>query len=537
VHIVEATLALVVLAIAVASVAERLRTPAPSLLVLVGLGVGYLPGIPQTHVSPLLVTLGVLPPLLFSSAQQISLVELRAVWRPVAVLAVGLVAVTAAAVAGLTHWLFPSIGLAVAFTLGAILASTDPVAVTALSRQLRLPERLQTLVQSESLFNDATSLVLFQVAVTAVTAGGMSIAEGGWRFARLGGGGALLGVAVGLLASLLVRRAAEPTVQAAIAVVTPYAAAVAAEAAGVSSVTAVIVTGLMLARRRARSRQPSGRLVASGVYDTIVFLLENAIFAVIGIELATFMRELPSSDQSRAGWLVLVVIVTLLAVRALALATAVTLPRLRRRGRGRPGAAGGPGAPDEPGRRTWPAAAVVTWAGARGVIPLAAALSIPLSTDTGAPFPHRALLLVVATAAVVVSLVVQGTTLRPLVERLGVTGDVGRSSRQLADARYAVAAAALSHLDQVADSIEASEPAVRRLRGELEQRVDVARADVSDHGGTRSSGRTSYDELRRRLIDVELDELARLRSAGEIGSDVFHELQRQLDLEAARLRR
>src|SRR4051812_5329174 len=201
---------------AVASLAERLRTPAPSLLVVVGLGVGYLPGIPETHVSPQLVTLGVLPPLLFAAAQQISLADLAAVWRPVAVLAVGLVAVTAAAVAGVTHALEPSISVAVAFTLGAVLASTDPVAVTALSRQLRLPERLQTLVQSESLFNDATSLVLFQVAVVAVTTGGLSVGGGAWRFIRLGGGGALLGIVVGIVVGLLLRRADEPTLQAAI---------------------------------------------------------------------------------------------------------------------------------------------------------------------------------------------------------------------------------------------------------------------------------------------------------------------------------
>src|SRR5205823_6302080 len=140
----------------------------------------------------------------------------------------------------------------VAFTLGAILASTDPVAVTALSRRLRLPARIETLVQSESLFNDATSLVLFQVAVAAVASGGMGIGHASWRFVQLGGGGALLGIVVGFLVAVLLRRADEPTLQAAIALVTPYAAAVAAEAAHVSSVTAVIVTGLMLAQRRAR---------------------------------------------------------------------------------------------------------------------------------------------------------------------------------------------------------------------------------------------------------------------------------------------
>src|SRR4051794_18535127 len=244
----EVIVGLIALGIAVAALAEWLRTPAPSLLVAVGLGVGYLPGVPSLEVSPELVLLGVLPPLLFAAAEQISLPDLARLWRPVAVLAVGLVALTAGAVALVTHAVAPSISLAVAFTLGAILASPDPVAVTALSRRLRLPERVATLVQSESLFNDATSLVLFQVAVTAVATGGMDVGDASLKFLRLGGGGAALGVVVGMLAAVLLRRTHDPTVQSAFALVVPYVAAVAAEALKLSPVTAVIVTGLMLSR-------------------------------------------------------------------------------------------------------------------------------------------------------------------------------------------------------------------------------------------------------------------------------------------------
>ena len=524
-HTVEAVLGLVVLAIAGATLAERLRTPAPSLLVLAGLGVGYLPGVPATHVTPELVTLGVLPPLLFAAAQQVSLIDLVAVWRPVALLALGLVGVTAAVVAVVTHAFDPAIGLAPAFTLGAVLASTDPVAVAALSRQLRLPERIGTLVQSESLFNDATSLVLFQVAVAAVVGGGMSAGEGIWRFVRLGGGGAVVGLVVGALAGLLLRRAAEPTLQTAIALVTPYAAAVTAEALDLSLITAVIVTGLMLARRRARARQPSGRLMATSVYDTTVFILENVIFAVIGLELATFLRDLPSADASNAVALVVIVTATLLAVRGASLGSVVALARFRRQ---RPG-------PDQPQHRTWQAAAVVTWAGARGVVPLAAALSIPARTHDGAPFPHRPLLLVVATAAVVITLVAQGTTLEPLVRRLGVVGDPHQASAQRDRARYALATTALARLDELAGSTEAPGAVVDRLRDELQLQVDRIRHGMGERDHEMAP-REAYDALRRRLLDVEADELARLRSAGEISAEVFRDMQRQLDLEAARLR-
>lgn len=524
-HSVEAVLGLVVLATAVAALAGRLRTPAPSLLVLVGLGVGYLPGVPATQVTPELVMLGVLPPLLFAAAQQISLTALATVWRPVFGLAVGLVAVTAAAVAGVTHAVYPAVGLSVAFTLGAIVASTDPVAVTALSRRLRLPERLGTLVQAESLFNDATSLVLFQVAVAATVAGHMSVGTGVVQFVRLAGGGVIVGVVVGVLAALLLSRAAEPTLQAAVALITPYAAAVSAQALGLSSVTAVIVTGLMVARRRARSRQPSGRLMASSVYDTAVFVLESVIFAVIGLELATFLRALPSGDAARAGVLVGVVTVTLLVVRGAALATTALVVRRSRAELG-------------PARRTtssWPAVAVVTWAGARGVIPLAAALAVPVTTDRGTPFPHRPLLLVVASGVVVITLVVQGTTLEPLVRRLGVTGEPGREAAQRERARYALATAALARLDELAATSAPTDDVVDRLRDELQARIDRARHALGAEPGTPPSG-PAYDAMRRRLLDAEADELARLRSAGEVDVEVFRDLQRSLDLEATRLR-
>lgn len=522
-HNVQAIVGLIALAIAGATLAHRLRTPAPSLLVLVGLAVGFLPGLPDTQVSPQLVTIGVLPPLLFAAAQQVSLVDLRHVWKPVALLASALVAVTAAAVAGLTHLVDGSIGIAVAFTLGAVLASTDPVAVTALSRELRLPERIGTLVQSESLFNDATSLVLFQVAVTAVTSGGMDPGAAVVRFIQLGGGGAALGVAVGAVVSLLLRRGGDATMLAAMALVTPYVAAVSAEAAHVSSVTAVIFAGLMVAERRAHGRQPSGRLQAGAVYDTVVFVLENAIFAVIGLQLATFIGNLPSGEGAHAAVLAVVVIAVLLAVRGLAMGAAAVL--VARRGIGPSGDAS---------YRPWQAAAVVTWAGARGVVPLAAALSIPLTVDSGSAFPHRPLLLVVSTAAVVATLVVQGTTLQPLVRRLGVIGDPGVIAVQRDRARHALAAAALSNLADAAAAVEAPDDVVERTREELQRRADHTRRRLRAEDPEPAGG-GSYRDLRRRLVDAEARELARLRGAGEISAEVFRELQRQLDLEAARL--
>lgn len=401
---VEAIIALVVLAMAVAAFAPRLRVPAPSILVVVGLGIGFVPGLTSLRPPPDLMTIGVLPPLLFSAAQQISLPDLRRVWRPVTVLALGLVLVTAAAVAATTRAVAPALSASVAFTFGAVLASTDPVAVTALSRELRLPTRLATLVQAESLFNDATSLVLFEVAVAAAVGEHVGVGEAVGRFFLLGFGGVVAGAVVGWAAVAGLRRTSMPTVQAAIALIAPYAAAVGADGVRVSPITAVIVTGLLLGRKHVRTRHAEGRRLSESVYEVIVFVLENAVFALIGLELAFFLRELPHRDAGTTALLVVIVGITLLAVRATALATPIVMRIFRRRRRD----------------RDWQTGAVMTWAGARGVIPLAAALAIPAHTDSGQPFPHRPMLLVAVTAVVVITLVIQGTTLAPLVRRLGL---------------------------------------------------------------------------------------------------------------------
>ncbi len=522
--VVEAVLGLVVLAVAIAAVAERLRTPAPSLLVVVGLAVGFIPGLPSPTISPLLITLGVLPPLLFSAAHQLSLPDLRQVWRPVALLAVGLVLLTATATALVAHAIDPSLALAPAFVLGAILASTDPVAVSALSRRLRLPDRVVTLVQAESLFNDATSLVLFQVAVLAVTTGGLSAPTAVLRFFALAGGGLAIGLVVGVAAAWLLRRAHEPTVQTAVVLVTPYAAAIGAEAAHVSTVTAAIVTGLVVAHRRRGLVQAAGRLMATSVYDAVVFLLESVVFALIGLELAAFIRELPAADRTPAWELIAVATVTLLVVRATGLVAGATLPALlpgtRRTASGRDS-------------RQWATAAVVTWAGARGVVPLAAALSVPLTAD-GGRFPHRELLLVVAIGAVVISLVVQGTTLEPLVRRVGLAAEQHERHEQLRRTRYATTSAALASLPRAArGDVEPGGPA-DQLRDELQQRLERLRALLADPD-TAPAAADSYRQLRLRLLETEAEELARLRAGEQVSGDVYRQLLHELDLEHSRL--
>jgi CPA1 family monovalent cation:H+ antiporter len=364
----ETVLFLVVVATVVATFARRLSVPAPSLLVVVGVLVGLVPGVPPIEVTPDVVGLVVLPPLLFAAGEELPWRDLRAVWKPVTVLAVGLVIASAAVVAGVAALVTP-LPLGMAFVLGALLAATDPVAVTALGRRLSLPPRVQALVQAESLFNDATSLLLFRVALSAVVVGGaVSVGSTVVEFLLLAGGGLAAGVVTAAGAFVVRRRTEDPVLEAVIALVTPYGAYVLAESIRGSGVTAVVTASVVLGTQAKRLTTAPVRLQLGAVTGTVVFLLESVVFALIGLQLPGLIR-----GHSTSEWLLpaVVIVAVMLLTRVLWVFPLATALRRRR---------GETGAP-------WQVPAVVSWAGARGVVPLAAALSIPLTTNAGAALP------------------------------------------------------------------------------------------------------------------------------------------------------
>jgi Na+/H+ antiporter len=517
---VETVVVLVALATVVAAFAGRLRVPAPSLLVVVGLIISLLPDAPVVHVPPSVISLVVLPPLLYAASEELPWRDLRAVWRPVAVLAVGLVlasAAAAAAVAGAVAGLSASM----AFVLGAVLASTDPVAVSALGRRLSLPARVQALVQAESLFNDGTSLVLFQIAVSfAVGTAGISLTgallHGAAGFALLAGGGVLCGAAVAAGAIVLRHRITDPVLETVAALITPYVAYLLGETLRVSGVTAVIVAGLVIGTRRTKITTAQARLQLHSVYQTVLFLMESVVFALIGLELPTLVRDLGHAGR----WPVaaLAVTGTLIATR-LAWVFPVYAFSQRRRGARRP---------------SWPVPAVVSWAGTRGVVPLAAALSIPLTTASGNALPQRDLVLVLAAAAIVISLVAQGFTLEPLA-RLAGFGQVPHGTHhEETIARLHMAEAGLARLEELADDGAAPDEMIERLRASLQARIGSSQAHL-DHGNETGQTARTERELRGHLIMAESAELARLYDASIISAATRRLLQRNLDLEATRL--
>ncbi|MFC1417770.1 Na+/H+ antiporter [Streptacidiphilus cavernicola] len=514
-------LVLVVLATVVATGARRWRIPAPSLLVLAGLAVALIPGAPALHVAPETIGLVVLPPLLYASAEELSLRDLRTVWRPVTVLALGLVLASAAAVGVLAVALTP-LTAPMALVLGAVLASTDPVAVTALGRRLSLPGRVQVMVQAESLFNDATSLVLFKVAVgLAVASGAVGWGAAGGQFVLLAGGGSVIGAAVAGAVALIRRRTADPVLETVIALVTPYGAYVLAELAHTSGVTAVVVAGVVLGRSGHRLSDARIRLQLHAVYSVVVFLLESVVFAVIGLELPTMVRELPPGSGAwplqALGLAALLIGLRVLWVWPM---SAVVEP-VR-------------------GVASWRVAAVVTWAGTRGVMPLAAALSIPLVADDGSPLPGRPLVLVLTTAIVVFTLVAQGLSLAPLVNRSGIALEPEDTTREQEQTRELLARAGLEHLDQLADLAAAPEAALARARLPLEALLRQSRGYDQDGDG---EGRSPEDasvlqvhrQLRRDVIALQSAELRRLYDTHRISDTTRRLLQYDLDLEEAGL--
>ncbi|WP_037577673.1 Na+/H+ antiporter [Phaeacidiphilus oryzae] len=512
-------LLLVALATVVATGARRWSLPAPSVLVVVGVLVGLLPFVPDIAVSPEVISVGVLPPLLYASAEEISARDLKQVWRPVTVLAIGLVLATAVAVAVVARLVSPLSG-GMAFVLGAVLASTDPVAVTALGRRLSLPPRIQVMVQSESLFNDATSLVLFKVAVGgAVAAGAFSLPHAVGQFGLLAGGGAAIGAAVAGVVMLIRRRTEDPVLETVIALVTPYAAYVLAEDAHTSGVMGVVVAGVILGGTGHRLTNAQIRLQVHAVYDTVVFLLESVVFAVIGLELPSLIHDLRPDERGWA-WGVLAVAATVIALRMLWVFPMTAL-MARRRGQE---------------HLSWRVPMVVTWAGTRGVMPLAAALTIPLAAGDGLPLPHRSLVLVMTTGVVVLTLVLQGFSLAPVVRRSGIALEPEATAREQADAEKLLAAAGLAELEQLAELDAAPDVVVDQLRRGLTARIEDAAAGSPDTESDRSDSLLSaHRELRRALIAAETAELRRLYASHRITDATRRRLQRTLDLEEAGL--
>ena len=523
---------------ALATLANRIKVPYPILLVLGGLVLGFMEFLPQVELEPDVVFLLFLPPLLYVSAIFTSWRDFRANLRPISLLAIGLVLMTTCVVAAVAHW---AIGLpwAAAFVLGAIVSPTDAIAATSVAQRLGVPRRIVTILEGESLVNDATGIVAYRIAVAAVVSGAFSVWQAGLQFVAGAVGGVAVGLAVGWFVIWARRHVSEdPSVQNTISLLTPFVAYLLAEEPShyawkellhlqgefsFSGVLAVVATGLYLGRRGPYVLTAETRLQGYAFWELVTFLLNGLVFALVGLQLRGIVERLsedPIAELVLYGGLISL---TVILVRFLWVFPATYVPRwLSRSVRERD---------PSPSPR---AVTVIAWTGMRGVISLAAALALPLSVEGGGPFPGRDLILFLTFCVILATLVVQGLSLPLLIRALGLEDD-GSQEREEIEGRIEVAEAALARIEELVEEEWVREDTAERMRGLYNYRRSrfAARFDGDEDGIEERSA--AYQRLLRELLRAQRKTLIELRDGGRIGDEAMHRIERDLDLEESRL--
>ena len=493
--------------------APVLRIPYPIFLVLGGLALGFVPGMPSLTLPPDVVLVAVLPPLLYLSAYRTSLRDLRSNARAIGILAIGLVIATTVTVAVVAHQAIDHLSWSVAFALGAVVAPTDPIAATAIMRRLGVPRRLVSIVESESLVNDGTALVLFRVAVVAAVSGDFSVWDASWRFVWAIVGGVGIGLAVGFVVAEVRRRVDNPPVEVTISLMTGYFAFIPATAASASGVIAVVTAGVYLGWRTPELTSVQSRLQGEALWTIVTFVLNALVFALVGLQLSGILDTLTGISGRKLAWYGLLVTGTVILTRV------VWLPIFAWRNR------------HKPFTRTF----LISWAGMRGAVSLAAALALPLTTRAGAPFPHRDLIIFLTFCVILGTLVVQGLSLPALIRALKIEPDTSEEVED-AQARIRAAEAALARLDELIGEDWVRDDTAERLRGAYNFRRNrfSSRFDEESDGAIEEQSQ-AYQRLRRELLDAERAAITELGRAGAVSGDVVLRVRRDLDLEDARL--
>jgi CPA1 family monovalent cation:H+ antiporter len=517
-----AALPLLVLMVAVVGLnvlAGRVGVPYPILLVLGGLALGFVPGIPQLQLSAGLVLLVFLPPLLYWAGFASSPRDLRADTRTISLMAVVLVLITMGVVAVTAHALV-DLSWPAALTLGAIVSPTDPLAATTVARRLGAPHRVITVLEGEGLFNDATALVAYRITVAATLGGGVMAGRVVSQFVLGAAGGVLVGLAVGWLVAEARRRTEDPLVEVSLSLVAAYGAYLPAERLGLSGVLAALASGIYAGWRVPTVATASSRLLARPFWQTLIYLLNAALFIMIGLQVRPILTRVTNySDAKLIG--------TAAAVAAVVIATrfvwVFTVPYFIRALDRRP---------TQIMRRIGlKERLVIAWSGMRGAVSLTLALALPTRTAAGGPFPRSDIIVFLTFGVVLVTLVLPGLTLPVLVRGLKVGGD-GAEDREEVRARLVATEAALVRLEELTGQDWIPEDTIERLENlyQHRRRQLSARAGVI-HDDSHEDRSLADHRLARELIEAQRDTLLRLRKQGAINTDVMKRIERDLDLE------
>jgi CPA1 family monovalent cation:H+ antiporter len=514
----EIVLFLLLLSVALGWVARRLNFPYPIALVIGGAALGFLPELPQFPFDPQFILVLVLPPILYQAALLTSWRDFRASARPIGLLAVGLVIATTLAVGAALKFVVPDIPWAAAFVLGAIVSPPDAVAATAILSRLNVPRRVVTILEGESLVNDASGLVLYKFAVAAVLTGTFSFVEASAQFVGVAIAGVIVGVLLGRFFVFIHRHLGDVFIEVLMTLSVPYITYILAESLHVSGVLAVVAAGLVRGRYSPEIVSAEMRIIARSVWNLLVFLLNSLVFVLIGLQLSGIVGRLTGYSATELALYGILVSAVAIAVRFAWIYPATYLPRmvsatLRER---------------DPA----PAEAelfIMSWCGMRGIVSLAAALALPLALEGGAPFPGRDLIIFLTFVVIAVTLVVQGLSLAPLIRTLRVGTDWSEHEEEQ-HARFALGKAAIAAIDELAAKESVPVEMAERIRAEFAEKVRIA-----PPGGHVLSGGDVAKRLRSGAIRAERQELIRIWRENRISDDVLHHLEEDLDYQESRL--
>jgi monovalent cation/hydrogen antiporter len=509
-------------------VSNKLKISYPILLVVSGLAIGFIPGIPLIQLHPDLVFLIFLPPLLYAAAWNTSWRDFWKWKRAIILLAFGLVIFTSAAVAFVSNAIIPGFSLAFGFLLGGIISPPDAVAATSVLQGLKVPKRVVTVLEGESLVNDASSLIVFRFALAAILTGQFHIGQAAGSFALVVVMGISFGVAIGWVIYMLHKFfPTTASIDAAITLITPYIMYITAEHFHFSGVLSVVSGGLFLSFHSNSFFNYETRLQVAGLWETLVFLLNGLVFILIGLQLPGIINGLGEYSIGQAVLYAIIISLVTIIIRVIWVFPSAYLPRLFKNIRN---------SEPNPG---WKNVLLVAWSGMRGVVSLAAALSIPLVLTDGTAFPHRNLILFITFIVILVTLVLQGLSLKPLIKFLKITGpDKEEAKEQVLELRLKLAESVLLYLEMnYSQQMQQYEP-YKRVHERYERMIEIARKQLAGDE-TVEEGAAFLPEYRQMLIElvyIRRRELQYSRYKGEFSEELLREREWELDLEEARLK-
>jgi Na+/H+ antiporter len=529
---IETVFGLLVVVTALAAIAGKVKIPYPILLVIVGAIIGFLPFLPDYDLNPDIVFLVFLPPILYSAAWYTSWRDFKEELRPICLLAIGLTLATTTVVGYTAYWLIDGISLPVAFVIGAIVSPPDAVAATSITLGLNLPKRIVTILEGESLINDAIGLVAYRFAVASVVTGTFSLANATTNFFIVSFGGIFIGLIFALFVSRLHKWLFNnPAIETAITILTPFIVYLTTENFHLSGVLAVVTTGLFLTWRAPELFAPQTRLQVVATWDIIIFLLNGFIFILIGLQLPTIMEKIPGVSFGRLIFygisisivVILIRIVWVMSVSYLTFRIAHKInPQKTRKSSWQ-----------------WKEVFIVAWTGLRGVVSLAAAMALPLTLANHENFPYRSLILFITCCVIFITLVFQGLALPYLIKRLRVKGDATIEEEEI-HARLLAAQAALDYLNEVELEGDVSVDMINWLKAKHKARIKQIKLEYH-HAETATKSNIflpeKYLQIQKAVIAEERRMVIQLRREGVINDESLRKIERDLDLEEARLKK